>query len=92
MDYEKDQTGNFERGYSQNNHRKVTGFGLSQDAKRPIAAFATAASFPFGKKLPDSGCILESGSLFIRTTLYAGIKKTQGFYALRREEISWQLI
>ena len=43
MDCEKDKNGKFERGYLKSNHRKVTGFGLSQDAKRPIAIFGTAA-------------------------------------------------
>ena len=43
MDREKDKNGKFERGYLKSNHRKVTGFGLSQDAKSPIAIFGTAA-------------------------------------------------
>jgi len=41
MDCEKDKIGNFERGYSKSNHRKVTGFGLSQDAKKPIMTFVS---------------------------------------------------
>ena len=43
MDCEKDKIGKFERGYLESNHRKVSGFGLSQDAKRLIASFGTAA-------------------------------------------------
>ena len=43
MDCEKDKIGKFERGYLESNHRKVSGFGLSQDAKRPIMTFGTAA-------------------------------------------------
>ena len=34
MDCKKDKIGNFERGCSQSNHRKVTDFGLLQDFKR----------------------------------------------------------
>ena len=47
MDCEKDKIGKFERGYLESNHRKVSGFGLSQDAKRPIMTFGTAASQGF---------------------------------------------
>ena len=43
MDCEKDKIGKFERGYLESNHRKVSGFGLSQDAKRPVMIFGTAA-------------------------------------------------
>ena len=39
MDCKKDKIGNFERGYSQSNHRKVTDFGLLQDFKRMIMTF-----------------------------------------------------
>ena len=47
MDCEKDKIGKFERGYLESNHRKVSGFGLSQDAKRPIMTFGTAAADSF---------------------------------------------
>ena len=35
----KDKIGNFECGYLQSNHRKVTDFGLLQDFKRMIMTF-----------------------------------------------------
>ena len=41
MDCKKDKIGNFERGYSQSNHRKVTDFGLLQDFKRMIMTFGS---------------------------------------------------
>ena len=41
MDCEKVKIGNFERGCSQSNHRKVTGFGLSQGGKKPIMTFVS---------------------------------------------------
>ena len=41
MDCKKDKIGNFERGYSQSNHRKVTDFGLLQDFKRMIMIFGS---------------------------------------------------
>ena len=50
MDCKKDKIGNFERGCSQSNHRKVTDFGLLQDFKRMIMTFVCyplyLASFP----------------------------------------------
>ena len=45
MDCEKDKIGKFERGCSQNNHRKVTGFGLSQDSKKPIMTFGSRVRY-----------------------------------------------
>ena len=51
MDCKKDKIGNFERGCSQSNHRKVTDFGLLQDFKRMIMTFGsrveTDANIPF---------------------------------------------
>ena len=44
MDCKKDKIGNFERGCSQSNHRKVTDFGLLQDFKRMIMTFAVASN------------------------------------------------
>ena len=41
MDCKKDKIGNFERGCSQSNHRKVTDFGLLQDFKRMIMTFGS---------------------------------------------------
>ena len=41
MDCEKVKIGNLERGCSQSNHRKVTGFGLSQGGKKPIMTFVS---------------------------------------------------
>ena len=41
MDCKKDKIGNFERGCSQSNHRKVTDFRLLQDFKRMIMTFGS---------------------------------------------------
>ena len=47
MDCKKDKIGNFERGYSQSNHRKVTDFGLLQDIKRMIMTFGSRVDYVF---------------------------------------------
>ena len=46
MDCKKDKIGNFERGCSQSNHRKVTDFGLLQDFKRMIMTFGSRVENP----------------------------------------------
>ena len=48
MDCKKDKIGNFERGCSQSNHRKVTDFGLLQDFKRMIMTSGRRVSMDFG--------------------------------------------
>ena len=47
MDCKKDKIGNFERGYSQSYHRKVTDFGLLQDIKRMIMTFGSRVDYVF---------------------------------------------
>jgi len=46
MDCEKDQTGKIERGGTESNHRKVTGFEFSQGAKRQIMTVAAHTKTP----------------------------------------------
>ena len=49
MNCKKDKIGNFERGCSQSNHRKVTDFGLLQDFKRMIMTFGSRVDGVKGK-------------------------------------------
>ena len=46
MDCKKDKIWNFERGYLQSNHRKVTDFGLLQDFKKMIMTFDNRIKIP----------------------------------------------
>ncbi len=59
MDYEKDKTGNFERGCPQSNHRKVTGSGLSQDAKRPIMTLGSRVMMGGSAKSPGREFLMD---------------------------------
>ena len=52
MDCEKVKIGNFERGCSQSNHRKVTDFGLPQGVKKPIMTFVSRVTEPDAGEKP----------------------------------------
>ena len=78
MDCKKDKIGNFERGCSQSNHRKVTDLGLLQDFKRMIMTFGSRvvrAEMPSdGRKTVETGIMIEppAPSINNRTDMIAG--------------------